>query len=250
MTTAIILPACNEAACLPAVLAELLPVARSLGCVVAVGLNDCSDDSEAVMREFPEVLVGRTTVRGYGQGCMVAMQAADALFAPDAYVFLAADGANDPALLSRFLAAHSAGADLVLGQRTLLPANWLELGAARVACNLLLGAWAGILAGTGYADLGPYRLISARLMRAWQAMEPDGAWGWTIEPQVLAPFLKLKVESFAVYERPRIAGEQKVTGVSLRHSWRIGKAIFTSAWRMWQRAHAAPGLVLRRAMAR
>jgi glycosyltransferase involved in cell wall biosynthesis len=250
MTTAIILPACNEAACLPAVLAELLPVARSLGCVVAVGLNDCSDDSETVMSEFPEVLVGRTTVRGYGQGCMVAMQAAEDYFAPDAYIFMAADGANDPALLARFLAAHTSGADLVLGQRTLLPANWRGLGAARVACNLLLGAWASVLSGTGYADLGPYRLISARLMRAWQAMEPDGTWGWTIEPQVLAPFMKLKVESFAVQERPRFAGEQKVTGVSLGHSWRIGKAIFASAWRMWQRAQGVSGHVLRRTLAR
>jgi hypothetical protein len=236
MKPVIILPACNEAACLPAVLAELLPVAQGLGCVIAVGLNDCSDDSAAVMQRYPQVVTGETEMRGYGHGCLAALSAvAAAGMVPDCYLFMAADGANDPALMADLLAHHTRGADLVLGQRTLCIANFRRLGLVRVASNLLLAAWASLLSGRVYSDLGPYRLISARLMRSWALLGRDPHWGWTIEPQVIAPMLGMQVRSLCAAERPRIAGEQKVTGVSWRQSARIGALIAQKGLCMWRR---------------
>ena len=226
MRAAIILPACNEAECLPLVLEELLPVARELGCVVAVGLNDTSDASAEILAAYPSVLVGHTPVRGYGQGCVAAMQAVSAAgLKPDCYLFLSADGAHDPAALPAFLACFSEGADLVLGQRTLLAKNWRHMGALRIITNLMLGLWAALHSGCFYEDLGPYRLVSARFIRHWEQLPRDLRWGWTIEPQVLAPALGMVVRRVSVLERPRVAGQQKVTGVSLRQSLRIGKAI-------------------------
>lgn len=226
---AVILPVRDEEAALTPVLAELLPHAARHGAVVAVGLNDCRDRSRAVA-EAHGVLVGETKTRGYGHGCLAAIAAVRAAgLQPDAYVFMAADGAHDPAELPRLLEPWRAGAAIVLGQRTGIAANWPHLGCARAAFNVLLGAWAGILGGTFYRDLGPFRLIARDVFEHIDARETE--WGWTIEPQVIAPRLGVRVAEVSVTERSRIAGEQKVTGVSSFHSLRIGLEIMRAAWR-------------------
>lgn len=226
---AVILPVRDEEAALVPVLAELLPHATRLGAVVAVGLNDCRDRSRAVA-ERHGVLVGERSVRGYGHGCLAAIDAVrSAGLRPDAYIFMAADGAHDPAELPRLLTAWRAGAQLVLGQRTSVAANWPRLGYTRTAFNVLLGTWAGALSGRLYRDLGPFRLIERRVFERIDSRETT--WGWTIEPQVVAPRLGVRVAEVSVTERLRIAGEQKVTGVSLAHTLRIGMEIVRAAWR-------------------
>ena len=228
-TVAVILPARDEEAALAPVLAELLPHAARHGAVVAVGLNDCHDRSRAVA-ETHGVIVGETQTRGYGHGCLAAIAAVKAAgFQPDAYVFMAADGAHDPAELPSLLDPWSAGARFVLGQRTCVAANWPRLGYTRAVFNVLLGAWAGLLSGKFYRDLGPYRLIDRALFECIGARET--VWGWTIEPQVIAPRLGVRAVEVSVTERPRVAGEQKVTGVSLAHTLRIGLDIFRAGWR-------------------
>ena len=103
---------------------------------------------------------------------------------------------------------------------------------------MLLGAWAGLLCGRWYSDLGPYRLISREL---FETMAPrETTWGWTIEPQILAPRLGAKIAKVSVTERQRIAGKQKVTGVSLPHSVSIGLAIARAGWRCRFRAGVVP----------
>jgi glycosyltransferase involved in cell wall biosynthesis len=226
---AVILPARDEEAALAPVLAELLPHAARHGAIVAVGLNDCRDRSRAVA-EAHGVIVGETKPRGYGHGCLAAIAAVHAAdLQPDAYIFMAADGAHDPAELPRLLDPWRAGARLVLGQRTSIAANWPRLGFARATFNVLLGAWAGVLSGKFYRDLGPFRLIDRQLFERIAAQET--AWGWTIEPQVVAPRLGVRAVEVSVTERPRIAGEQKVTGVSLGHTLRIGLEIIRAGWR-------------------
>ena len=110
-----------------------------------------------------------------------------------------------------------------------IAANWPRLGYARAVFNVLLGAWAGVLSGKFYRDLGPFRLIDRQLFERIAAQET--AWGWTIEPQVVAPRLGVRAVEVSVSERPRIAGEQKVTGVSLGHTLRIGLEIIRAGWR-------------------
>ncbi len=226
---AIILPARDEETALAPVLTELLPHAVLHRAVVAVGLNDCRDRSRTVA-EAHGVLVGETMARGYGHGCLAAIAAVHAAgLQPDAYIFMAADGAHDPTELPRLLDPWRAGARLVLGQRTTIAANWPRLGYARAVFNVLLGAWAGVLSGKFYRDLGPFRLIDRQLFERIAAQET--AWGWTIEPQVVAPRLGVRAVEVSVSERPRIAGEQKVTGVSLGHTLRIGLEIIRAGWR-------------------
>ena len=235
---AVILPARDEEAALAPVLTELLPHTARYGAVVAVGLNDCRDRSRAVA-EAHGVLVGEAKIRGYGHGCLAGIAAVHAAgLQPDAYVFMAADGAHDPAELPRLLDPWRAGARLVLGQRTSIAANWPRLGYARAAFNVLLGAWAGVLTGNFYRDLGPFRLIERQLFERIAAQET--AWGWTIEPQVVAPRLGVRAVEVTVSERPRIAGEQKVTGVSIGHTLRIGLEIIHAGWRSRMRELPQP----------
>lgn len=237
---AIILPARDEEAALAPVLGELRPHAARHHAVIAVGLNDCTDRSRAVAEQHG-ALVGETQARGYGHGCLAAIAAVRAAgLQPAAYVFMAADGAHDPAELPRLLAPWREGAGLVLGQRTGIPKNWAKLGFARAFSNVLLGTWAGLLCGRWYSDLGPFRLIEREL---FETMAPrEMTWGWTVEPQILAARLGAKIAQVRVTERPRVAGEQKVTGVSLRHSVSIGLEIARAAWRCRFRA----GIVSRR----
>jgi hypothetical protein len=237
---ALVIPAFNEAACLPLVLSEWLPWVREREGVIALGLNGTTDHSSKVLQAFPEVVVGTVVERGYGHGCVAAMEALQrGGHEVDAYVFISADGAHDPTALPLLLAGYEQGCDLVLGQRTLRWSNLTTMGAVRVLSNLLLGAWAGLLSGRSYADLGPYRLISARLMQQWELLGRDMTWGWTIEPQVLAPGLKMRCHTLSVVERRRIAGEQKVTGVSLGLTWQIAQRIFMAGWRMKQKLQYA-----------
>ncbi len=236
---AIILPVRDEEAALVPVLAELRPHAERHGAVVAVGLNDCRDRSRAVA-EAHGALVGETAERGYGHGCLAGIGAVHtAGLRPRAYVFMAADGAHDPAELPRLLDAWRAGASLVLGQRTAVPRNWPVLGGVRALSNLALGAWASLLSGQWYSDLGPFRLIERSLFEAMALTETT--WGWTIEPQILAPFAGARIAQVRVTERRRIAGEQKVTGVSLRHSLTIGLAIARAGMRCRFREGAVHG---------
>ncbi len=237
---AVILPVRDEEEALVPVLAELHPHAAQHRAVIAVGLNDCRDRSRAVA-EARGVLVGETLERGYGHGCLAAIAAVHAAgLRPRAYVFMAADGAHDPAELPRLLNAWRAGASLVLGQRTAVPENWPVLGGVRALSNLALGAWASLLSGQWYTDLGPFRLIERSLFEAMALTETT--WGWTIEPQILAPRADARIAQVRVSERPRVAGEQKVTGVSLRHSLGIGLAIARAGLRCRLRDTAAARL--------
>ena len=234
---AIILPVRDEEEALGPVLRELAPHAARHGAVVAVGLNDCRDRSRAVAAAHG-VLIGESRERGYGHGCLAAIDAVRAAGArPAAYIFMAADGANDPAELPRLIAAWRAGASLVLGQRTRDPRNWRELGGVRAISNVVLGAWAAGLSGQWYYDLGPFRLIERTLFEAMALTETT--WGWTIEPQVLAPRFGARIAQVRVTERRRLAGQQKVTGVSPSHSLKIGLAIARAGLRSRSREESA-----------
>ncbi|MFN0127206.1 MAG: glycosyltransferase [Verrucomicrobiales bacterium] len=229
-TYAIVLPARNEEPCLGAVLDELAEVARSLPAVLAVGLNATTDQSRAVAASRPGVLIGESPVAGYGHGCLAAIQAVRAAgHRPSAWIFVSADGSNDPNDLPRLTAAYDRGFPMVIGQRTLRPANWQIFGARRALPNVTLGALTTALTGRPFCDIGPLRLIDDALLRRMDLREL--VWGWTIEAQILACRLGARIKTLDVTERPRLAGQQKVSAVSWRQSLRIGLSIAAAACR-------------------
>lgn len=224
---AVIIPVCNEAECLGDVLDELKLQLASDRFVIAVGLNGTTDGSGKIAAG-KGVLTGETAERGYGFGCLAAIEALEqAGEAVDGYVFVAGDGANRPEDVQRLVDLHEGtGARFVMGLRYFEWEIWRqEFG--RALPNLVLGLVSAILTGRFYHDLGPLRLIERDLFERLELLELT--WGWTMEAQIVASRLGEKIETISVTERPRRAGKQKVSGVSL---WR-------SAWIGWQICLAA-----------
>ena len=226
---AIIIPACNEEACLAPVLEELLAGIGSEKFLVAVGVNGSSDRTAEIARGYP-VLVAETTKRGYGHGCQAAIEAVNEAY-PEvaAYCFMAADGASDPRDLAGLVAAYEQGYAMVLGSRTGRRSNWRAMTVPHVLANFLLGSWCGLLTGRWFDDLAPLRLIERRLFETLALQEMT--FGWTIEAQVGAPLLSATICVVPAHERKRLAGEQKVSGVTWRRSFSIGCRIFLAGLR-------------------
>ncbi len=233
----LILPACHEEQTIGPVLDELLAVIDpGQGWLVAVGVNGSPPGTdrtaELARRHSLKPLVAETPERGYGYGCQAAIELVETLgIVPDAYLFFAADGANDPRDLPALLAARTAGFDFVLGCRTvpLREQNRRAMGWSHVLANRLLGAWCGLLAGRWFDDIGPLRLIERRLFHRLRLRE--WTFGWTIEAQMRAAQLGAAMVEVPVRERPRLAGEQKVSKVNWRRTLAIGYQIARAGWR-------------------
>ena len=234
---AIIIPACNEEACLGAVLEELLAVIDPKKFVVAVGVNNSSDRSAEIAREYP-VSVTETSERGYGYGCQAAINAVTrAEPSISAYVFFAGDGASDPHDVAQLAAAYEQGFGLVLGARTMRRSNWRVMSFPHVLANFSLGLWCGLLSGQLFRDLAPLRLIERNLFEALALQEMT--FGWTIEAQVGAALRGASICEVTAHERARLGGEQKVSGVTWGRTFSIGCRILAAGWRARRRFRQA-----------
>lgn len=237
---AIVIPACNEEACIGEVLVELAGVLDPNQFLIAVGVNGSTDGTARLAREFAAqhgegLIVAENANRGYGHGCQSAIDLVELATEGrpvDGYIFVAADGANDPNDIAILVERHRSGFEMVLGCRTTLPANRVVMGWRHRASNRILGAWCGVLTGRFFADLGPLRLIDRTLFHQLQLRE--WTYGWTIEAQIRAVQSGARICEMAVRERPRIAGNQKVSGVSWHHTITVGAQIFAAGWRSYR----------------
>jgi glycosyltransferase involved in cell wall biosynthesis len=216
------MPVLNEASALAVLLQELSPELRS--CVTIVD-NGSVDDS-ALVAERHGVRVIREPHRGYGNACHAGMAALDSPADEDIVLFMDGDASDDvadvPALLQPLLTGK---ADLVIGSRVLgacdpgaLPVharfgNWLATGLIRRAT------------GMRYTDLGPLRALRYTALRSLR-ME-DRNFGWTVEMQMKAARLGLRICEVPVHYRKRI-GRSKISGTvmgSLRAGFTILRTI-------------------------
>ena len=197
-------------------------------CVIAVGLNACTDDTLSICRK-KGVIIGETEKSGYGWGCQAAIDAVEEKFEPVAYLFFAGDGANDPVDLEKLIGIfEERNTKFVIGIRKFRLRSWAaEFG--RALPNLILGVSCAALGGQFFHDLGPLRLIERNFFRRMQLREM--VWGWTIEAQIRAARFGERIEAVEVTERERQGGEQKVSGVSIWRSARIGWEILKAGWR-------------------
>lgn len=240
---AIIIPACNEEACIGQVLEELLALVDPTKYAVAVGVNNSSDRTAEIARRYP-VVVAETAARGYGYGCQEAIRAVTREIPTlSAYVFFAGDGASDPRDLAPLTTAAGQGYALVLGARTTRRSNWQVMRFSHVLANLSLGAWCGLLTGRWFKDLAPLRLIERHLFEALQLKEMT--FGWTIEAQVGAALRGASICEIPAHERARLGGEQKVSGVTWRRTCSIGCRILAAGWRTRRRFRRALAVEVR-----
>jgi glycosyltransferase involved in cell wall biosynthesis len=226
---AIIIPACDEEECIGRVLDELSNTIDPEKFVTVVGVNGSSDRTAEVARGRG-VLVAETMERGYGHGCQSAIDLVAAkLPSVRAYIFLAGDGASDPRDVRKLVAAYEQGYAFVLGARTGQLSNWRVMRFSHVVANFALALWCGVLAGRWFKDLAPLRLIDRELFEAIAPQEKT--FGWTIEPQVGAARLGAAICEVPARERSRLAGAQKVSGVTWRRTFSIGCRILAAGFR-------------------
>ena len=214
---ALIIPALNEAECLP-LLFDAIPA--DLFRWVIVADNGSTDGTGEVARARGAIVV-REEERGYGAASLAAMRALPA--EAEIVVWMQADLSEDPAQARELIEPIAAGeADLVIGSRTmglaepgaLLPhqefGNWL-------ACSLMRVFW-----GHRYSDLGAFRAIRRSALEGLEMR--DRNYGWTVEMQIKALQRGLRVREVPVRYGRRVAGENKVSG-NLRASLRAGWVI-------------------------
>ncbi len=200
----VIIPALNEAQSLR----TLLPVVRSLGVGRIIVADNGSTDATARIARDCGAIVVREPRRGYGAACAAGL----AHVGPecDVIAFLDADLADDPQRLPVLAAPVLAGrADLVIGCR--LP-ELREPGAMTLPQrfgNALATALIRLGWGYAYRDLGPFRVIRRDALEAIDMQ--DRAFGWTVEMQVRAVELGLRIEQIGVPYRRR-TGVSKISG--------------------------------------
>jgi glycosyltransferase involved in cell wall biosynthesis len=226
---AVIIPACDEEACIGRVLDELSFELDPEKFVIVVGVNGSTDQTAAAARAHG-ALVAETAARGYGYGCQSAIDLAGAMVpSVRAYIFVAGDGASDPQDVRKLVDAYEQGYSFVLGARTGQPGNWRVMRFSHVIANFALALWCGLLAGRWFKDLAPLRLIDRELFEAIAPAEKK--FGWTIEPQIAAARLGATICEVPARERPRLAGKQKVSGVTWGRTFAIGCRILAAGWR-------------------
>lgn len=230
----VVIPAYNEEASLPLVLADLPQV----GEVIVV--DNASTDATANVAARHGARVVSERARGYGSACLrgvaeIACQVEAGATPPRIVVFLDADYSDHPDLLPGLVAPLFAGsADFVLGSRLL---GEREPGAMppqsvygnRLACFLM--RW---LFGARYTDLGPFRAIDYRALCHLGMV--DRNFGWTVEMQIKAAFAGLRTLEVPVPYRRRI-GQSKISG-TLRGTLKAGsKILYVIAkygWQAWR----------------
>jgi glycosyltransferase involved in cell wall biosynthesis len=219
LTVDVVIPALNEEASLPGVLADLaaLRVPGPAGGAVqapwlrrVVVADNGSTDGTARVAAAGGAEVVAAPRPGYGSACLAGLAHLRATGPPEIVAFLDADHSDYPEELPRVVGPILAGrAELVIGSRVLGDCQPGALLPQARAGNLVACLLIRLLYGHRYTDLGPFRAIR------WQALERIGMrdpdFGWTAEMQVKALRCGLAVEEVPVSYRKRV-GVSKITG--------------------------------------
>ena len=217
---AVVIPALDEEEAIGKVLHD---IPDGISQVVVVD-NGSSDRTAEVARRLGAEVVAEPR-RGYGQACLTGITQLDR---PDIVVFLDGDYSDYPEEMSELVAPLLAGeADMVIGSRTL---GQREKGALLPQARF--GNWLStllirLLFGVSFTDLGPFRALRLDALERL-AME-DRDFGWTVEMQVKAARLSMRVVEVPVRYRRRI-GTSKITG-TLSGTMRAGHKILWTIFR-------------------
>ena len=235
-----IVPARNEAECIVIVVQGLLAQRDAQGQAllheVLVVDNGSTDGTGEIARRCGARVL-EVAQAGYGRACWEAAQAS----VGDVLLFVDGDGAADPQEAGRLLSEIHRGADLVIGVRERpapgsmsAPQRWGNT----LACALMRLIWR-----VPARDLGPYRAIRRSAFDALHLR--DRAYGWTVEMQVRAHRIGLRVAQCPVAWHARIAGQSKISG-TLRGVFGAGLGILGMILRLWLQERHRPADETRR----
>lgn len=228
----VIIPALNEERSLPFVLRDLPPVGK------VIVVDNGSTDATARIAEDAKAIVVSEPARGYGAACLRGLAEIEQLVAaeespPWIVAFLDGDYSDYPEFLPDLVTPIVENrADFVLGSRMLGQREPGAMPPQSVFGNWLACLLIRILFGTRYTDLGPFRAIRYESLKKLKMI--DRNFGWTVEMQIKAIRVGLRIEEVPVPYRRRI-GQSKISGTILGSVKAGYKILYLIGKYGWQR---------------
>lgn len=210
LTVGAVIPACNEADNVGAVVTALLALRTNAGRrvidEVVVCDNGSTDATALHAREAGARVVSEETP-GYGIACLTALAA---LRPVDVVLFIDGDQSFEVRQSLDLLSAIADGADLAIGSRVLGRVEPGALSAPQLVGNRVASLLIRLLWGRTVTDLGPFRAIRTDALRRIDMR--DTAYGWTVEMQIKAIQLNMRLVETPVHTLRRRFGVSKVGG--------------------------------------
>ena len=210
LTVGAVIPARDEAGNIGAVVGGLLELRAESGQRVIDDLVVCDNGSADATAQRARSAGARVVVEdtpGYGVACLTALAA---LRPVDVVLFVDGDQSCETAQAVDLLRAIADGADMVVGSRALGRMEPGALSPPQIAGNRVASLLIRLLWGKTVTDLGPFRAIRADALR--QLDMRDRAYGWTVEMQVKAIQMNLRLAETPVDSLRRRFGRSKVGG--------------------------------------
>ncbi len=205
-TTAVVVPALDEARNIESLVAELRD--QPVDWVIVVDNGSVDDTAALAAAAGAEVLSERR--RGYGRACAAGTKAALERGA-DLVAYIDADHSSRPDELPSILQPLIDGeADLVLGSRALGSIEGGAMAPHQRFGNRLAAALTRRLYGVTVTDLGPYRAIRADVITHLDMHEMT--FGWPTEMTVKCARRGARIVEVPVTWRVRRHGRSKVSG--------------------------------------
>lgn len=174
-------------------------------------VNNNSNDATKTNALAAGAIVIDEPIQGYGRACLMGMDYVSKMMPqPEIIVFLDADYSDHPEEIPQLVEpVIERGYDMVIGSRSL---GTMDKGA--MTPQQLFGNWLATkllkaLYKVEYTDLGPFRAI--RYSSLLRMDMQDKTYGWTVEMQLKAAKMKMKVTEVPVLYRKRI-GFSKISG--------------------------------------
>jgi glycosyltransferase involved in cell wall biosynthesis len=195
---------------------------------VIVVNNNSNDSTELNARRAGATVIYESRP-GYGYACLKGIEyVRQSPSAPDIMVFLDADYSDHPEEMPQLvMPIIDEGMDLVIGSRALGKRERGSMTPQQVFGNWLATRLLKLFYGVTYTDLGPFRAI--RYDKLIQMDMQDTTYGWTVEMQLKAAKLKLKITEVPVRYRQRI-GFSKISG-TLKGTVMAGYKIITTIFK-------------------
>ncbi|HXH99470.1 MAG TPA: glycosyltransferase family 2 protein [Sphingobacteriaceae bacterium] len=203
----VIIPAYNEENSIAKVIGDIPP-----GLVdEVIVVNNNSNDATDVNARNAGATVLHERRPGYGFACLKGIEYAKQLQPlPDIVVFIDADYSDFPEEIMKLVQPIiSAGMDLVIGSRKLGKKEKGSMTVQQEVGNIIATKLLKLIYNVHYTDLGPFRAI--RFDKLMEINMRDTTYGWTVEMQLKAAKLKMKIVEVPVSYRRRI-GHSKISG--------------------------------------
>lgn len=203
----VIIPAFNEQNAVGLVIDE---IPKEWVSEIIVVDNGSTDDTFEQAKSRGATVLQEPT-RGYGNACLKGMQhIASSPTPPDIVVFLDGDHSDYPQQLINLVEPIQRNeADMVIGSRALGTRERGSMTPQQIFGNWLATSLIKLFYGVKYTDLGPFRAI--RYESLLTIGMKDRTYGWTVEMQLKAAKLNLRIMDIPVNYRQRI-GVSKVSG--------------------------------------